>query len=379
MSDNSGRQRRRLSADEESALASLRSRIGTGIASQLDADSRLHSLLLNPTLSQKTIWTVPGHMQSVALGWWLTLVYWQWANRYFEGVAEVSERAAATHAVRQCETLCTLAEDLTVQAIRNQSNAEIGSKVNLIATQPFPNLALDMETYVSVWGVCEATYLQVQTDLSRILRTQFPKRFEPVLRELLNAAHPNLALFEHYQRNWMSSTSSSAQLDIVRRALEPVRILFEVGQRFWAPYLLGQVYTTCLEKKLTLEDLELGFDPWSITDQKARAKLQADPASVQGIVTFWSTNPAPRHTYQLQQEIMAAREQGKIRNMDHRPFPYAPWVSTWVAWTNVTIGGVTLRAGDLFALYAGLNARREFVNEIKHVGHFNLQIGNDRR
>ncbi len=380
MSDTTGRFSqwwRGSSTGDESAFASLSSRTSTGMTSLIAADNHLGELLLNTSLAQKRIWTLPGHMQAVALGWWLTLMHWQWATRYYLDTTRGDygdTLKMPPRAIEQCTVLCDLAEKWTVEAIGNEKRAEVGVQIPLVGMQSFPQLVVDEQTHVGLWAFCDATALQVQTDLNRILSAQVPRRLQPVVQQLQQVVSPNVALLEHYQQSWLTTTTVAAKIDIVQHALGPAKELFEAGQQLWAPYLLGSTYTACISRRPALEDLELGFDPWVVTDPEVRDRYQRDPKAVEELVALWMANPDPGQTYRLQQEILGARSRRAIRYMDGKTLPYCPWTPVWVAWKPVTIGGIHLEAGTMFALYIGPGGDGTFVSEARRAGKFRLEV-----
>jgi hypothetical protein len=200
-----------------------------------------------------------------------------------------------------------------------------------------------------------------------------------VLKQLQQVIQPAVALHEHYQRQWLVAMTDEMKLNIVRQAEKGAQALFAAGQQLWAPYLLGQVYTQCVHAKQTIDDLELGFDPWSITDPTVRGERQGNPKAVDDLTAFWFSNPNPGKSFRLYQEILAARERRLVRYVTGEAFPYCPWAPMWLAWRQVTIGDVLLEAGAYFSLYVGRNAAGDFVSEIRSLGRFRLEVRHMQR
>lgn len=362
-------------SDDMTPVQPLRLRIGAGLAGQHNARTHLDNLLLHGSLERRKLWTVPEQVQIAALGWWLMQLYWEIASTFVESIAlECEEGKIPTEAFVVGQRLCDAAEAMSVQAIRGHSQVEVNVSLPPMPLQPFPGLPPSLAVVSGVWAAYEAIYLQVVTDRRRILAEQVPRRFQPVLQALQQVISPSVALHEHYQGQWLVAPTPEQRLHIVRQAQEEVQQLFAAGQKLWAPYLVGSVYLQCLHAKQTLDDLELGFDPWAITDPDVRASRQTDPKSVDALTKFWFDNPSPGKSYRLFQEILAARERQLVRHATRQSFSYCPWAPLWVAWRPVVIGGVALAPGDYFTLYVGRDAEGGFVSEIRKAGELTFVI-----
>jgi hypothetical protein len=302
-------------------------------------------------------------------------LYWEVANMFVEATAIEGEEGNIPKSAYQVgEQLVQAAEAMSVRAISNQSQGDVGISLPPMGQQPFPALPVEPATCVGVWAAYEAIYLQVQIDKSRLLSTKVPKRFQPVLQQLLQAISPAATLHEYFQGQWLIATSPESRLQIVRQAEEGAKALFRAGQNLWAPYQLGAVYSQCVNAKLTFDDLDLGFDPWATTDPNVRERRENDPRAIEELTEFWVNNPEPGKTYRLQQEILAAHQARAIRYMDGTNQTQPPWSSLWAAWRDVVIGGNEISAGYLFVLYAGPDGEGGFVSEARRAGRFRLGI-----
>lgn len=373
MADSSGwHWRKGTPTGDASAVAALRNRVGMGISSQLRASDYLTNLMREVVLGARRFWTTPTDVQSVALSWWLTLMYWQWADRYLAFVPQDERQNAPTVCLQAVDMICRRAESSTIDAISAQSRQEVQVQLSQATAHTFPDFVVDEVTCESVWAVCEATYHQVDADLKQVMQSSVPNRFKPVLLQLQQHLHPSLRLMEYYMEQWLTASARDAKLAIVERAIEPTRALFHAAQQLWALYLLGDTYAVALHKKLTLEDLDLDFDPLILTDPDVHEYVMADATMRDQLAGMWAAVPDTRPVLALQLEILAAHEQGRIRLMDGHTLEYCPWVPVWVVWRDVTIGGVSLTFGDMFALYVGLNAEGKFVSEIQLAGEWRL-------
>lgn len=314
--------------------------------------------------------------QTVAHAAWMACTLWQFAGFYLGGCAAATRNPATVppDINTTSEELATEADAWTTQFIRLQAQQQVGAALRLASLEQLPSLEVNADTHQGIWQACEAVSMQVVSDLRRMRGAGVPSRFREAFKEILSTAEPNAAILYHLQQRWGAQPSLEARLDTVRQLVPIASDLFMAGQQIWAPYLLGPVYRECLDKQLALDELELGFDPWDLTDPLVRQALQKDPKAVQELTRFWNQYGHPMQTGELLAEVKAARAARKIRYVDGSALPYCPWVPRWLAVRTVEIGGVQLRSGDYFVLYAGRNAHNAFVSEIRRTGHFKLNI-----
>lgn len=359
-----------------SAIRPLRARVSAGLIGRQDARTHLDSLFI----SNSKIWSAPQALQTTALGWWMMQMSWEIANVFIEGVAASSPEDAVPNATYKAgEQLCKRAEEASVLAIRNHSQVEVNLGLAPMKMQPFPQLPKDIYSCAGVWAAYEAVYLQVQTDKSRILGAQVPQRFRPVMERLVQMISPSVALFEYCQNQWLVAMTPEDKLRVVVQASEHAEKLFEAGQMFWAPYFLGGLYTQCQTAKPTLDELDLGFDPWAITDYKIRELRRNDAKSLNELIAFWMANPNPMLAYRLFTEVEEAMARREVRWVTGNAFPYCPWAPMWLAWKDVTLAGRKYPAGTYFSVYAGKGNGGKFVCEIQAAGRFELRVSARRR
>lgn len=353
----------------------LRMRIGAGLVGQQDARTHLDNLVLHSSLTRTKVWTASSSLQTAALGWWMMQLLWEAVNVFVEAQALESEDSKVSReAYAVGEQLCTLAEKTSVSAIRNHSQAEVDLHLPPPSLYSFLQLPILPSTCAGVWAVYETIYAKVQGDLRKIMDAQIPKRFQPVLKQLIQEVSPSVALHEHYQGQWLIAMTPEAKVRIVQEAEEGIKTLFYAGQKLWAPHLLGAVYQQCLNAPQTLDDLELSFDPWILTDPTVREEHRKSAESEVAITAFWTQNPNPGLSYQLQMQIIAAHHKRQIRHVTGGQFPYCPWVSMWLVWRDVELGGTHFDAGTYITLYTGNDANGSFVSEVRSVGRFILDV-----
>jgi hypothetical protein len=103
------------------------------------------------------------------------------------------------------------------------------------------------------------------------------------------------------------------------------------------------------------ERLGLKFDAWSLTDPGARSTYQNDRARIAELESFWRADTNPDETFRLFSLITGAVKADQVAA---RPGDFAkacPWISTFVARTDVAIGTEQFRAGQLFTMKVGID------------------------
>ena len=99
--------------------------------------------------------------------------------------------------------------------------------------------------------------------------------------------------------------------------------------------------------------LGLGFDAWALTDPGARATYHNDPQRIAELEAFWRADSNPAETYRLYELIAEALSKGRAAARPGEFSRNCPWISTYVALGEVTIGSEQFANGQLFTLRAG--------------------------
>jgi hypothetical protein len=103
------------------------------------------------------------------------------------------------------------------------------------------------------------------------------------------------------------------------------------------------------------ERLGLRFDAWSLTDPAAKATYQNDRGRIAELEAFWRADTNPDETFRLFRLISAAVDADHVAA---RPGEFAracPWISTFVARTDVSVGSEQFTTGQLFTLKVGMD------------------------
>jgi len=102
------------------------------------------------------------------------------------------------------------------------------------------------------------------------------------------------------------------------------------------------------------ERLGLRFDAWSLTDPGAKSTYQNDPARIAELEAFWRSDTNPDETHRLFGLVMNAVQADKVSVRPGEFSKACPWISTFVARADLTIGTEQFVNGQLFTLKAGV-------------------------
>ncbi len=101
------------------------------------------------------------------------------------------------------------------------------------------------------------------------------------------------------------------------------------------------------------ERLGLRFDAWSLTDPAAKSTYQNDLTRIAELEAFWRSDTNPDETYRLFGLVMDAVKADQVSVRPREFSKSCPWIPTFVARADVTIGTEHLANGQLFTLKAG--------------------------
>ncbi len=347
--------------------------LGRTVDNQYKTTQVFDAVVAQMQASGTTPWTAPVPTMAITHAQWLAAVLWQAATSYLDGVVVLyeSEEVLPTQVYQECDSLCDLAGSMTMRAITLQSELDHGSKPLNASLVSLPDLKIHGLGYVGVWAVFEAIYLQVVSDLQQIEKLGIAKRMQDVYQTAKSALQPKADVFVYLQSSWRTSLSVESRKQLVREALPVVSEIFTIGQQLWAPYLLGQVYVTALRYKPTLDDLELGFDPWCMTDPVQQQKRAGDKASREQLTAFWESVADPAAAYQLSEQLRSALLTRRIRYRYGRAYGTVPWPAQYLVRFPLQLGTRTFNQGDLIVLYASSDDVGRHVIEVRRTGRAN--------
>ena len=101
------------------------------------------------------------------------------------------------------------------------------------------------------------------------------------------------------------------------------------------------------------ERLGLKFDAWALTDPSARSMYRNDPRRIAELEAFWRADTNPDETYRLFGLVMAAVQANQVAVRTREFTRACPWIPTFVALADTTIGSDPFTAGQLFTFRVG--------------------------
>jgi len=102
------------------------------------------------------------------------------------------------------------------------------------------------------------------------------------------------------------------------------------------------------------ERLGLRSDAWNLTDPGAKSTYQNDRTRIAELEAFWRSDTNPDETYRLFGLVMDAVKAGQVSVRPGEFGKSCPWISTFVARADVSIGTEPFLKGQLFTLKLGV-------------------------
>jgi hypothetical protein len=226
--------RRRRSAE----LGALRTRIAANLFSTAD---RVDTWQRASMLSGVSPWLSPTQEQTVSYAIWFAALSWELAHEFLEGSAD--DEDVPPEVITQCQQMSAVADAWTDFSVRAENHVAGVATVPAVALQQFRAPAITPATACGIWQMADAIGTRVEHDWNVLTLTDLPRRFAEVERVLLGALRPNLELMKYLRDQALFATDISVYANIAQRSLQPADELFQVGQKIWAPYLIGRLYT----------------------------------------------------------------------------------------------------------------------------------------
>lgn len=330
-------------------------------------DTRLAQLLTDGSL-------VHAHLPTMAVTHteWLAALHWQLATLYLDAnvqARDVDEATFVKSVYPTGDTLCDAAAYWSRLATQTRSALVHKAKVRLTQVAELPQFPINLYTYQGVWAIFNWVALQAASYVSLFERSgNVPARFVPLYREIYRLVHSHVGAMSELRKDFNSTMITANALDVLVQAVPHVQALNSLVQHLWAPYLFGQRYTDALRRQLTLEELNLGVDPWVLTDPEAAMQRGRDTASRNELAAFWSTVSDIPATIRLAQQVRELDDKDVLRRRTGRAYQVVPWPAQFLVRTPAVLCGRQFVPGDLVAYFVRGGATGATV-EIRKTGH----------
>lgn len=348
-------------------VAELLTRTVEGQTQAIDAfDAQIQSL----STANSTIWELPISALTLLHSHWLAAMLWQMSTCFLDGVVETyqTDETIPEKAYAQGDALCDYADEAMLRSVQANAESSMGTRPLNAQLVDFPDLKLRLEDFAGVWCACRCVIEQVQDDLKVIEHYGIPSRMQALHQEVVKQLQPQLMVFEQLNKSWEATTTSNNSVQVLKKAVPIAKLVFAIGQKLWAPYLLGNVYKEALTRQPTLNELELGFDPWLLTDPLQKEIKQKSNESLKQLTDFWTNVANPAAAVQLSNQLEEALRTDRIRRRYGRGYGNIPWQSQFQVRFPVQIGEKTFKPGQLIAFYPSDDGTGKLQLEMKGTG-----------
>lgn len=302
---------------------------------------------------------------------------WQMATCYVDAVVAEFVRTGedfGEFCYSVADAMCDSAGQWSRSATRVRSLMGAGSKVRLSQLLQLPEIKVNASTICGAWAVYDFVTGHVE-NLVKFMEDHgnVPRRLNGLYKDLLRDARVHLAMMVDVRKGFAVAMVVQNRVDMLREARSHAEALFEIAQKLWAPFLMGAQYNEAIRKPLGLDELELGGDPWMLTDPEKRKEAECHPERKAELAEFWSSVENVRETADLAHQIAELRRNDAIRRRTGRGYPMVPWPSQFLVRRSITLSGRTFRSGDLIAFYVKQIGEKSRV-EVRRTGRVAKQL-----
>jgi hypothetical protein len=199
--------------------------------------------------------------------------------------------------------------------------------------------------------------------------TRIPQRFRPLYRDMSRQVRIHTEVMSELRRSFLATSIPENAEQILHEAKSHVEELFTLGQQLWAPYLLGTAYTEAQRRQLSLDELDLGFDPWILTDTWKKKQEQGNPTSRDELAKFWTAIKDPTKLYKLAEQVARLREEDSLRERTGQGYSTVPWPPQFLVRRQFTLDGRVFIPGDLIGYFVRKQSEDEIFVDMRKTGH----------
>jgi len=310
------------------------------------------------------VYTMPLPQMTTLYNQWIASLLWQVALVFTDGVIQLhyNEPELPQEIYNAADTLCDDAARATRQTTLVQARYAETGRAPLSQQRYLPQLPNNKMTYLGVWNACNEIINQVSEDLDMLTKLGVPARMAGIHAALTKVITTHATAAKALRADWQSTTMADNRTELTQELLTHTAAIFEAGQQLWAPYLVGQKFKEAIQKQKGPDELDLGFDPWILTDPRRK-----DVTKLTELIGFWESVTNRDAVPALAGEVEAARRSGAIRWRTNRGYTTIPWQSQFLVVRPVKLGGSVFEPGQLCAYYPARKGA-EVTVEVRRAG-----------
>ena len=300
---------------------------------------------------------------------WVAHINWQVALTYTDGI--IVQHLAddlPNEAYKQGDTLCDAAMALNREAVRLKALHDSGGKINMSPMAVFPEITINQKMVTGAWAAYAALIQRINQDIDFLSQFNPSKRMQPVYADLLDKLHAKQALVTALERDWSATSMLDNRCMITMDLLKLAKDFYNLGQKLWAPYLIGPSFTSEYNRQPTLAEISTDFDPWMLTDYLKKKELQGNAKAEKELVSFWGSIADLAEVKNLHGTMTEALRTGKIRVRTGRGYPNTPWSPQFLVHSPVRFGSRDFLPGQLCSYFVQQGEDHKRTVEIRRSG-----------
>ncbi len=301
---------------------------------------------------------------------WLAVTYWEMAVAFLDAsvVAWQAADQLPQSVYEYGDNLCDQGSAFDLAAIRLTSEYEAKGKIVMSPLASLLDMPVTPGEVDGLWAACLAVVERVSKDMRLNADKSVPRRMQGVHQELERSLKPHFDIVPMLKRQWSATTMSDNKRHIAGELYKHVRDMFEIGQKLWAPYMIGRDYNEALKRQTTLAELSEELDPWILTDPSKRKELEGKSETASQLVKFWESLHSRGEVVALANEVRCALDSKHLRRRGNRGYPSVPWASQYLVRKPIAFGTRTFETGHLCTFYITQNEDGESVVEVRRSG-----------
>jgi hypothetical protein len=362
-------------------VAELLNRTFSGLR---EATKNFETAKKNYLVGQLSVYNIPFPQMTLLHSNWVALIQWEMAIAYTDGTIEAyfNQPQLPQIAYDLGDTLCDQGRALNTNAIKLASEYGDRGKVPMSPLAAPIKMTIIPEQVFGQWKACLAVIDRVIKDIRFINQHAVPKRMIGVHATFDRQIKTHLDVIASLKRDWNVTSMIQNKHELAIEMYGHARDIFEIGQKVWAPYLIGKEFVEALKRETTLAELAKEFDPWVLTDPLMRKQMEPKTDSASQLVKFWESVADRSAVLTLAQQVQTALKNGALRLRTRNGYQQLPWSSQFMVRRPISFGGRDFEIGHLCSFYVTQNDAGETIVEVRRSGRLSKMLdllgqGND--